>query len=65
MPKGVKTAEPKHSLASTAWCSARTPPVIICWESGEWWLADDARPWQSAGANVLRGKLVFRARLIA
>jgi hypothetical protein len=40
----------------------QNPPETTYWERGEWWLAGDAKPWQSDAVEVSSDKLVFRPR---
>lgn len=42
----------------------QNPPEIAYWERGEWWLADDARPWQAEAVTVCSDRLVFRPHLV-
>ena len=39
------------------------PHEIAYLERGEWWLAGDAKPWQSDAVAVVSDRLIFRPRL--
>jgi hypothetical protein len=41
----------------------KNPPEIACWESGEWWLAGEARPWHPKAVTVASDRLVFTPQL--
>ena len=41
----------------------KNPPEIACWESGEWWLAGEAKPWHPEAVTVVSDRLVFKPRL--
>ena len=41
----------------------QNPPEIAYCERGEWWLAGDARPWQSEAVTVISDRLVFEPQL--